>query len=176
MKKIIKDVLVVEGSNDASYISSLVEALIVTTNGYEIPNKEIDFLKHLPNGKKVLILTDSDKAGGEIRKRLNDKLNNLENVYVDINQCNKNNKHGVAECDKNELLKVLKPYMSEGTSQKGLTTNDLVKIGIDTKNKREYIAKELHLGNCNNKTLLKRINYLEISLQKLDEIYKQYGN
>lgn len=176
MKKIINDVLVVEGSNDASYISSLVEALIVTTNGYEIPDKEIDFLKHLPKGKKVLILTDSDKAGGEIRQRLNDKLDNLENIYVDINQCNKNNKHGVAECDKNELLKVLKPYINEGVTQNRLTTNDLVKIGVNTKDKRDYLAKELHLGNCNNKTLLKRINYLGISLQKVNEIYKKYGN
>ena len=82
MKKTIKDVLVVEGAADASYISSLVEALIVTTNGYEIPDKEIDFLNHLPKGKKVLILTDSDKAGGEIRNRLNDRLTNLENILV----------------------------------------------------------------------------------------------
>ena len=176
MKKTIKDVLVVEGAADASYISSLVEALIVTTNGYEIPDKEIDFLNHLPIGKKVLILTDSDKAGGEIRNRLNDRLTNLENIYVDINQCNKNNKHGVAECNKDELLKVLKPYISETVLQERITTNDLIKIGIDSKDKREYLAKELHLGNCNNKTLLKRINYLEIPLQKLNEIYKKYGN
>ena len=176
MKKVINDVLVVEGTGDASYISTFVDTRIITTNGYDIPEEELDFLKHLPKGKKSIILTDSDEAGYKIRKALNDKLSNLENVYVDISKCNKNNKHGVAECDKEELLKALEPYVCESTKKELLTTNDLLSVGIDNKAKREYVAKELHLGKCNNKTLLKRINYLQITLQNLDKIIKQYGN
>ena len=80
MKKTINDVLVVEGTGDASYISTFVEALIIATNGYEIPEEELDFLRHLPQGKKAIILTDSDEAGYKIRKVLNDKLDNLENI------------------------------------------------------------------------------------------------
>ena len=176
MKKTINDVLVVEGTGDASYISTFVEALIIATNGYEMPEEELNFLRHLPEGKKAIILTDSDEAGYKIRKVLNDKLDNLENIYVDISKCNKNNKHGVAECDKEELLKVLEPYVCKPTKKELLTTSDLLSIGIDSKAKREYIAKELHLGKCNNKTLLKRLNYLQISLQNLDKIIKNYGN
>ena len=163
MKKTINDVLVVEGTGDASYISAFVDAVIVTTNGYDISIDELDFLKHLPKGKKVLVLTDSDEAGIRIRKALNDKLNNIGNISVDLSKCDKNGKHGVAECDKDELLKVLEPYAHEPAKQELLTTSDLLSIGVDNKAKREYLAKELHLGKCNNKTLLKRINYLKIT-------------
>ena len=176
MKKTINDVIVVEGTNDASYISSFIEALIVVTNGYEIPNEEIDFLNHLPKDRKILILTDSDSAGEEIRKRINKIIANIENIFVDISKCNKNNKHGVAECDKEELLKVLDSFVTNKLDAGELTTSDLLKLGINSKDKRQYIAKELHLGKCNNKTLLKRINYLKIDMKTIEKIVGKYGN
>ena len=78
MKKTINDVLVVEGTGDASYISTFVEALIIATNGYEIPEEELDFLRHLPKGKKAIILTDSDEAGYKIRKYNNLNVSDKE--------------------------------------------------------------------------------------------------
>ena len=176
MKAIINDVLVVEGKGDASRVSTYVDALIVTTNGYDIPKEELDFLNHLPKDKRILILTDSDKAGEEIRMRLNALLKNYENITVDISKCNKNNKHGVAECEKEELLKVLTPYFGKPKKTNLVTSSDLIQLGIDNKEKREYIAKELHLGICNNKTLLKRINYLEKDLQNLANLMDKYGD
>lgn len=176
MKAIINDVLVVEGRCDASRISTYVDALIVTTNGYDIPKEELDFLKHLPKEKRILILTDSDDAGKEIRKRLNNLLSHYENITVDISKCNKRNKHGVAECEKEELLNVLTPYFGEVKNNSQITSSDLIHLGINNKEKREYIAKELHLGICNNKTLLKRIIFLGKDLQKLTDLMKQYGN
>ena len=176
MKKIINDAIVVEGLGDASYISSFIEAMIVVTNGYEIPKEEIDFLNHLPTDKRILILTDSDVAGNEIRKRLNKEIKNTTNIYVDLSKCNKNNKHGVAECDREELIKVLSPYVVGKNDIGELTTNDLVKAGVDSKDKRDFVARMLHLGKCNNKTLIKRINYLKIHKNDIEKILKQYGN
>lgn len=176
MKKTFNGVLVVEGSNDASYISSFVNAIIVTTNGYEIPKEELDFLIHLPKENQIYILTDSDDAGNQIRKRLNMLLPTAQNLTVDLAKCNKNNKHGVAECDKEELLKVLDKYLIEAGRNEKISLKDLYSVGLDDKNKRNYVAKELHLGECNNKTLLKRINYLGITLEEIQNKLKHYGN
>ena len=176
MKKTINGVLVVEGSNDASYISSLYDGLFVITNGYEIPKEEIDFLNHLPKETNVYILTDSDDAGKQIRERLNKVLNNSKNITVDISKCNKNSKHGVAECDKDELIKVLDEYACDKHTYGNITTNDLLELGIDNKEKRAFLSKELHLGKCNNKTLLKRINYLNIKETRIREVMESYGN
>lgn len=172
MKKVFNGVLVVEGSNDASYISSFVDAVIVTTNGYDIPSQELEFLVNLPKDKKIYILTDPDDAGENIRRRLKEQLPSATDLSVDIAKCNKNNKHGVAECDKEELLKVLEPYLIDNQKSGVLTLNDLYLIGLDDKKKRDYLSEQLHLGKCNNKTLLKRINYLGIGIETL----KKYGN
>ena len=176
MKKTINGVLVVEGTNDASYISSLYDGLIVVTNGYEIPNEEIDFLNHLPENTNIYILTDSDEAGKQIRERLNNKVKNSKNITVDISKCNKNGKHGVAECDKEELIKVLDAYICDKCAFGNLTTNDLLELGVDNKEKRFYLSKELHIGKCNNKTLLKRLNYLNIKETRIREVMESYGN
>lgn len=176
MKKTFNGVLVVEGSNDASYISSFMDAVIVTTNGYEIPELELDFLTHLPKDKNIYILTDSDEAGNRIRERLNQLIPTATNIFVDIDKCNKRNKHGVAECDKEELLKVLEKHLIEPKNSGLLSLNDIYSIGLDNKNKRDYVSLKLHLGKCNNKTLLKRINYLEITLEEIKTTLKDYGN
>lgn len=175
MKNNIDAIIVVEGHMDVSRISTYFNANFVITNGYEIPNAEIDFLKHLPKEKQVIILTDSDEAGEEIRKRLNSQLDNVINLKIDISKCNKAGKHGVAEAEKEELLRVLSPYLKEETYG-DLTTSDLINLGIDNQNAREYISKELHLGITNNKAFLKRINYLKVCKEQLENILQKYGN
>ena len=176
MKKTINGVLVVEGHNDVSYISSLYEGIFVVTNGYQIPNEEIDFLNHLPENTNIYILTDSDEAGKQIRNKLDDLVKNKTHIVLDITKCNKNGKHGVAECEKDELIKVLDQYTGEASLNNNLTTSDLLSLGIDNKMKREYLCQMLHLGVCNNKTLLKRINYLKIKETRIREVMEKYGN
>ena len=48
-------VIVVEGTNDAAFLSSFIDSIFVITNGYDLPKEEIDFLKHV-QGKKIIIL------------------------------------------------------------------------------------------------------------------------
>ena len=158
-------IIVVEGKSDVSYLSSFIDALYITTNGYEIPDEEIDFLKHYSKQKKVIVLTDPDDAGECIRN----KLSKLEFAYIDIKvnlaKCDKNGKHGIAECDKNELLNVLIEHLSTKETTKGqLTCSDLYRYGIVDNESRNSLCKKLHLGICNNKQLLKRLNYLNIKL------------
>ena len=174
MKNNIDAVIVVEGTMDQSYISSFYEALFVVTNGYQIPEEEIDFLNHLPKEKQILIFVDSDEAGKQIRNKLNDKLNRGINIIIDINKCNKNGKHGVAEAEKEALIDLLKPYVKE-VEYGNINTSTLYQLNIN-KNKREYLSKEFHLGKTNNKTFLKRINYLNISEKDLINALNQYGN
>ena len=176
MKKTINGVLVVEGNNDISYISSLYDGLFVKTNGYEIPKEEIDFLNNLPESVNIYVLTDSDEAGKVIRERLNKELKSCKDVVVDINKCDKHGKHGVAECDKEELIKTLNQISSLKTIENGMSLSDLINLGVDAKEKRDWLTKELHLGICNNKTLLKRINYLNIKESRIREIMEKYGN
>ena len=67
MKMYLDGVLVVEGKEDASYLSNYISSEIVVVNGYELDERTITYLK----GKKVIALLDPDDAGKTIRKKLN---------------------------------------------------------------------------------------------------------
>ena len=168
-------VIVVEGKSDVAFLSSFIDSIYVMTNGYEIPTDEIDFLSNLPSNKAVIVLTDSDEAGETIRGRLNKILNKSINVKVNPIRCNKNGKHGVAECDREEVINVLlEHFTNKSDKTNSIKSSDI--YGLD-KNARAYICKQLHLGKCNAKTFLKRINYLNIDMNIINAtMEKYYGN
>lgn len=171
MKNNIDAVIVVEGNMDVARISNYFDAIFVTTNGHQIPDEEIDFLRHLPKEKDIIILTDSDDAGESIRKRINDKIDRCINLKIDKEKCNHRGKHGVAEAEEDAIKELLTPYIKEVTYG-NITSSDLYSLGINHKEKRNLLSKELHLGITNNKTLIKRLNYLNIKLETI----AKYGN
>lgn len=176
MKPKLDCVLVVEGTQDAALISSLYDVCIVTTNGYECPKAEIDFLNRASRLYPIVILTDSDEAGESIRDKLT-SINNSQHVRVDPSKCDRRNKHGVAECDIYEIKRVLSRFSHQKTQNlsQNIELNDLANIGLD-KAKREYVATKLSLGKCNSKTFIKRVNLVGITLDNIKDVLSEYDN
>ena len=176
MNKYFNGIIVVEGKEDVAFLSSFIYSIYVTTRGHVIPEKEIDFLNNA-GGKKVVILTDSDEAGETIRERLNNVVINPINIKLDLAKCNRNNKHGVAEATKEEVLNKLSPLFSAKDDKGELTLSDLVKLGINDKETREFISQELHLGLCNYKTMIKRMNFKGITANEIKSLMEKHdGN
>ena len=170
MKIYLDGILVVEGKEDASYLSNYISSEIVVTNGFEISKETISYLKN----KKVIVLTDPDEAGTKIRNKLNQLLPNAINVEVDIRKCIRDTKNGVAECEINEVLTKLKPYsISKKSSESDITMSDLYELGLtNNKDLREQVCLKLNLGKCNTKTMYKRLLNNNIKLKQLCEIMK----
>ena len=68
----VREVLVVEGKYDKIRLSSLVDALIVETNGFGIfhDTEQMMLLRRLAAQRGLIVLTDSDSAGFVIRDHL----------------------------------------------------------------------------------------------------------
>ena len=168
---IIDGLIIVEGISDIAFLSSFIEAEFIYTNGFEIPQEEINFACRVSKCKKVIVLTDSDKAGVTIRNRINKLLPNTYNVLLDINKCNKKDKHGVAESTIEEVKNKLKEYESSTSIKYGeIIISDLYNLGLigpNSKERRDKVCKALSLGKCDSKKLLKRINFLQISLEEI---------
>ena len=78
MNKInIDGVLIVEGKADVSYLSSFVNTLFFTTNGYDLDDEKIRFLKEASKVNKLIIYTDPDEAGEMIRERIKNQISNV---------------------------------------------------------------------------------------------------
>ena len=175
MKMYLDGILVVEGKEDASYLSNYISSEIVVVNGYELDTKTIAYLQ----GKKVIALLDPDEAGKEIRKRLNTIMPALINVEVDINKCNRGKKNGVAECQIDELIGKLQAFSVKSPQiSQNIAISDLYNLGIIENNElRQYVTEKLNLGKCNNKQLLKRLNLNQVQSDVLKKIVEEYhGN
>lgn len=170
MKLYLKGILVVEGKEDASYLSNYIASEIVVVNGFEIPESTISYLKD----KRTILLLDPDEAGLKIRKQLKNLLPNSVDIEIDITKCNRGSKNGVAECQIDEILSKLHKYVDdEVKSSSDITESDLYNLGlIGNKELRKKVCDKLNLGSCNGKTLYKRLLNNNISLEQLCEIIK----
>ena len=68
-KRTLRGAVLVEGKYDAAKLANLVEGLILTSDGFEIysnPEKR-NLLKKIAQEQGLTILTDSDRAGFQIR-------------------------------------------------------------------------------------------------------------
>lgn len=68
----VKEAIVVEGRYDKIKLSSLVDGVIIETNGFGIFNdaEKIEYLRRLADERGLLVLTDSDGAGFVIRGKI----------------------------------------------------------------------------------------------------------
>lgn len=175
MKEYLKGVLVVEGKEDAAYLSNYISSEIVVINGFEMNPTTIDYLKD----KEVILLIDPDEAGKNIRKILNERLSDVINVEIDISKCSRGKKNGVAECDIAEIMTKLQPYFAKKHAKlKRITTSDLFNLGLinSDNNLRNYVCETFNLGICNGKILLKRLNENNISIEELTRVVEQYNH
>ncbi len=170
-------IIVVEGKGDEAFLSSYIDAIYVKTNGYSINKNDLEFISKYCGEKAPIILTDSDAAGMQIRETINESIKNAINLVVDINKCNKNNKHGIAECDINEIINILKEYFTNEKPLENIKTSHLNKLGVIDKESRDYLCNKMSLGTCNNKTLVKRLNYINADVETVKKIMDNYyGN
>ncbi len=82
----IKQAIIVEGKYDKIRLSNIVDAVIIPTNGFAIyKDKETaELIKNLARKTGIIILTDSDSAGLQIRNALRNIVREGEviNVYI----------------------------------------------------------------------------------------------
>ena len=172
MKYYIDGIIVVEGKEDESYLSSFIDSYYIKTNGYDIPKEDIDFLKEAGKHTSIYVLTDPDKAGREIENKIKSTLPKAIYINIDIRKCTRARKDGIAECEKEEIIDKLNPYFKEKQKIDNDITYPLF-YPLDKK-VREHLSQKYHLGKCNNKQLIKRINILEISKEEVQNTIKEF--
>ncbi len=121
--------IIVEGRYDKSTLSGFVDATIITTGGFSIfNNKEKQALIKRIANDGIIVLTDSDGGGKQIRKFLagilpSDKIHNLYIPKIEGKESRKRKPSasgnlGVEGMEKDILLRLLEPFKSGVKTQK----------------------------------------------------------
>lgn len=173
----IKEVIIVEGKSDYTYLKSFIDADIIITNGSEISTQTLDVIKKANEERGVIIFTDPDYPGLRIRNTISDYIGNCKHAYVEKNKAIKGKKVGIAETKQEDIIKALEnvvTYIKE--NPKTISETDLYDLGLigknDSKEKREKVCNYYHLGWCNGKTFLKRVNMFGLKLKDLEDVIK----
>ena len=171
MKK-IKEVIVVEGKSDKQFLETFLDADFLLTNGSAIDGFDKEYLIELSKTRGIIILTDPDYPGQKIRNEISSYLPVCKHAFVRKENSIKKKKVGVAEASKEEVLYALENVVTFDNSNVGkLTSTDLFLLNISGSNSsinKEKVINHYHLGHCNSKTLLKRLNLLNVSKQELE--------
>ena len=82
----IKEAVIVEGRYDKIKLSNLIDALIIETNGFSVykDKKKLDFIKRLANERGIIVITDSDHSGFQIRNYLSSAIpkEKIKHIYI----------------------------------------------------------------------------------------------
>ncbi len=81
----IEQAVIVEGKYDKIKLSSVINGVIICTDGFHIfkDKEKMKLIRHYAEKKGIIILTDSDAAGFKIRNYLKGSVEgNIINVYI----------------------------------------------------------------------------------------------
>jgi ribonuclease M5 len=158
----ISEVVVVEGKYDKLRLSQVIDAVIITTDGFRLykDKEKLSLIKKLAQKHGVIVLTDSDNAGFRIRNYIKQCMGDvkIKHAYIPEIKGKERRKSksgaegllGVEGIPDEVILDVIKK--ANATQVKNplqLTKADLFELGLcgraESANKRKIIAEKLGL-------------------------------
>lgn len=172
----IKEVIVVEGVNDTKRLKSFFDCETIETHGLGLKKETIELIKQINNTRGVILFLDPDTPGEKIRNRLNSEIPNLKNAFVLKENAKTKKKVGIEHADKQTLLEALNNLVTYTDNVDSLSLQEFNELGLsgqlDSVIKRDKLSKHYHLGKCNAKTMLKRLNMLHLTYAQINEVLK----
>ena len=174
----LKEAVIVEGKYDKIKLENILDALILTTDGFGIfkDKEKQTFLRRLARERGLIILTDSDSAGFLIRNFLQSSIPPPQLTHVYIPDLfgkekrkaapGKEGKLGVEGVSEQVLLDAFRragvtAQQSEQPPERPLTAADLFELGLsgapNSTRKRKALLKKLALPERLSTTALLRV-------------------
>lgn len=189
----IEQVIIVEGKYDKIKLSSITDAVIFVTNGFHIfkDADQLNLIRYYAKTVGIILLTDSDAAGFQIRNFIKGAVHEGEVYHVYIPDLygkerrkikpSAEGKLGVEGIDKASLLAafekagVIAQESNAFLKTDPITRYDLFQLGLtgspDSKVRRKVLQKELHLPE-----LLSTASLLDVlnTMMTREELFQKF--
>ena len=187
----IDQAIVVEGRDDVDAVSKAADALIIPTHGFGITAETWGMITKAYEEKGLIILTDPDHAGENIRRRLTEKYPGAIQAYVSRNDATEADDIGIENASPEAIADALKKALvregiirEDGSPAAGSKARageekvyadmaDLRKLGLagtdGASEIRAELAKSLGIGYGNAGAFVKKLRGFGIGLDELKE-------
>lgn len=172
-----KEVIVVEGRHDSAVLKQYFEVDTIETGGSAISKEILGYIAEAKQKRGVIIFTDPDYPGERIRSIINHTIPGCKNAFLEKSKALGNHKVGIEHANREDLLEALEKCVTfQEVPSEQITMDMLVALGLTGANssiKRQQVSDHFHIGKCNAKTLLARLNLLGISYNELYKVCKE---
>lgn len=176
--KKIKEIIVVEGRDDETAVKRAVDAEIIITHGFGISKSTFERIRNAQEKCGVIVLTDPDHAGEQIRKRIDQKIPGCKHAFIPRNEATYKDDIGVENATPESIIEALDKAHAVTTekiitfTQSDLVRNNLI-ISENASERRDQVGKILGIGYGNAKTFLKRLNGYGITREQFEEAVRR---
>lgn len=164
----IKEAIVVEGKYDKIKLSSIVDAVIIVTNGFRIykDKEKLAMIRHYANTTGIILLTDSDSAGFRIRSFIKGAVKNgkIYNVYIPDIYGKESRKIKPSAEGKLGVEGIKPKILLDAFEKAGIRTSDTPPIADPIT--KSYLF-ELGLSGCSRSSELRREIQIKLGLPEL---------
>lgn len=167
----IKEVIVVEGRDDTAAIKRAVDAVTIETHGYGIRKATWELIEKAYKDKGIIIFTDPDHAGNEIRKRLTEKFPEAGQAYLSKKDAIKADDIGIENASPESIREALeKAHYTMEEKREEFTSADMSRYGLaggaKASDRRDKLGKKLGIGYSNSKQFLNKLNRYGITREE----------
>lgn len=185
----INEAIIVEGKYDKIKLSSVVDAVIIVTNGFRIfkDAEKLALIRYYAEKTGIIILTDSDSAGRKIRGYIKGTVKNgkITNVYIpDIfgkekrkEKPSAEGKLGVEGIDVETLISAFEKSgvcaSEESTRKQDITKSTLYELGLSGGKNSRYFREKLQ-KNLGLPSLMSADSLIEVlnTMMTGEELYE----
>ena len=184
VRPVVKETIVVEGRDDVSAVLAAVDANVIPTHGYGIRQETLDMISSAVARTGVIIFTDPDHAGRQIRERLSGLFPDAKHAFLTQDQARRDGDIGIENASCGSIINALRAAGAEFSGQPGsaqteekyrsgapVTMEDLINAGLaggeGSSKRRSLAGARLGIGSANAAAFLKRLNHLGISAEEL---------
>ena len=174
----IKEAIVVEGRDDTAVLRQVTDALIIETHGFGIAKSTWELLEKAYKEKGLIVLTDPDFSGEEIRKRIVKAFPDCKHAYMPRKKAIKKGDIGIENATPEDVKKVLEKVCTvKKDAQDILVLGDLDKAGLigtpEAKELREKVGAILGIGYGNGNAMLKKLNSFGITREDFEKAVEE---
>jgi ribonuclease M5 len=170
----IKEWVVVEGKHDSARLKLYYHLNTIETHGTYLSHQLLEQMKQIQERYGLIVFTDPDSSGNSIRQRISMAIPNVKHAYLSSDQCRSKLKVGIEHASFESIDAALHSLLTYHESSECWVMSDLVKLKLTidplSNKRRNYLSKALVLGDCNAKTLLKRLNARNITYLEVETV------
>ena len=180
MKITVGELIVVEGKDDIAAVKLAIDGEVIATSGYGFSKDLVALLQKMVLRTGIIIFTDPDSAGNQIRRKLDSLVPGCKHAYLPQAEGTKGRNIGIENASPTAIQEALNQVRGKADAAKGdFTLQDLVNYGLSGKSgsgaKRKVVGKALGIGDTNSKQFLSRLNHLGVLRQEFIEAVNNIG-